>query len=445
MSRRRTGAQQVDMMSRTRWWLVIIVLSAPANVAWGQDTGPVREGVNVGRFILRPSLTIEQAYDSNVLFRSMDLPGEQIVSSGTVLIRPRLVGELPLGRTLFRVTYAPQYRDYTSDQFQQSERISHFFDLEGIIRMGPSLTLVATDHVVRATVELEQVDEGGELVFGLVPFKVHEPQMEVRLALGARHGLSFFGDASTVSFGEGAETVFFDYKRHGLEARYNYSISVPTTLYVFARTETTNQHREQSVLGDVDLSTRSTGLGLRRVVNQAVAASLNIGYEALQFEGTSGNDFAGPYIEGTATWRTSDTTRYEGGLTRRAYQSFFVNNNYYVVNQLRVRRTQQIGRSVFWDIGLQAQASQYADRININVNPDFYGPLLPSQGRVRRDRVLRLDLGVGVQLHPRLRVFLGYNEQGRRSNLDQELGGELIDPFHYRDRRFLLRLEMGWL
>jgi hypothetical protein len=97
------------------------------------------------------------------------------------------------------------------------------------------------------------------------------------------------------------------------------------------------------------------------------------------------------------------------------------------------------------DNGLQAQANSYADRIDINVNPDFYGYLLPSQRRVRRDRALRLDLGVGVQLHPRLRVFLGYNEQGRRSNIDAESDGDLIDPFHYRNRRFLVRFEMGWL
>jgi hypothetical protein len=307
---------------------MVLWLLASASVVWGQDAGTVREGLNVGRFILRPSLTIEQAYDSNVLFRSMDLPSDRIVRSGSVLVRPRLVGELPLGRTLFRVAYAPQYRDYTSDQFQQSDRISHFIDLEAILKIGPSLTLVAVDHLVRATVELEQVDAGGELVFGLVPFKVHEPQVEARLALGSRHGLSFFGDASTVSFGEQAESVFFGYKRHGLEARYNYKISVPTTLYAFARTETTDQHREQVVFGNVDLSTHSTGVGLRRVVNEAVTASLNAGYETLHFEGTSGNDFAGPFIDGNATWISSDTTRYEGALTRRAYQSLIVKKNY---------------------------------------------------------------------------------------------------------------------
>ena len=90
----------------------------------------------VGRFLFYPTIVLENAQDDNVFYQSRDLPNE-IVYSGLWTFSPRLSFELPTGENSFRFTYAPTYRDYTSDQFQQVENWSHFADLDASLHDDP--------------------------------------------------------------------------------------------------------------------------------------------------------------------------------------------------------------------------------------------------------------------------------------------------------------------
>jgi len=107
----------------------LLLLPGLAAPAVAQILPPRRQGLPSGPFLLFPSVSFEASHDSNVLYRSSDL-SEGVVGSDIVFIRPRIMVELPIGRNRLRWAYSPQYRDYSSDQFQQSKRISHFFDFE---------------------------------------------------------------------------------------------------------------------------------------------------------------------------------------------------------------------------------------------------------------------------------------------------------------------------
>ena len=69
----------------------------------------------------------------------------------------------------------------------------------------------------------------------------------------------------------------------------------------------------------------------------------------------------------------------------------------------------------------------------------------PQSGPRRRDRLIRLELGVGHQFLRTLRGYIGATSENRRSNLEQTILGEEVAPFHIRVNRLLFRLEAGWM
>lgn len=449
------------------------------SAARGQVFRTVGEGLNAGHFVLYPSIALEYTHDGNVFYRSEDTPGESITRSGIYVLRPRLLVDLPIGSGRVRWVYSPVYRDYTNRSFRQTKRFSHFLDFEAT-RSGPVLSVRAADHLVLGTIELQEVDRGGEAVFGLVPFTTHSPELEVTLKAGARNGLSLLPRYSAVRFMERGAAAFFSYRRKEIEARFNHALSEPTLLYGYYTFDRTDQEREQIFFGDVSLDARTIGVGLRRTLNQEVATSIAAGYKSIRFRGGSKSDFAGPVLDGHATWQLSDAALLDVSVGRQAYQSFFVNNNYYIDVEARIRLMHQLGYSAYWDASVGYLNNAYADPLDISVTPatppgldcnptldppncdpnsdpncklicvpngkiDAFESLAPSVGRRRHDRVYRLQVGAGWQLARTLRVFIGYNGERRLSNIEQSAPGGVFDPFDYSVNRVFFRIEAGWL
>jgi len=213
-------------------------------------------------------------------------------------------------------------------------------------------------------------------------------------------------------------------------------------------------------------------VGLRRTLNEQVVTSITAGYKSIEFRGGSDSDFKGPVLDAHTAWKLDDATLFEVSLGRQAYQSFFVNNNYYVDQEARVRLMRQLGHSLFVDATLNWLNNVYADPLDISVTaatpPNFdcntttvdsngdvvcvgdgridsYESLAPSVGRRRRDRVYRLQVGAGWQVSRTLRFFIGYNGERRSSNLEQTSSSGVFDPFDYSVNRVFFRIEAGWL
>ena len=429
------------------------------------------EGISAGHFVLYPSVTFEYTDDDNIFYRSEETPASSVIGSGIFVMRPRLMVDLPIGTGKVRWAYSPVYRKYQSDSFRQSNRLSHFFDLEAS-RSGPVLSVRATDRLVRGTLELQEVDQGGEVVFGVTPFTTHSPELEFTVKAGARSGLSLLPRYSTVRFDEQGQAAFFNYRRKEIEGRFNHAISEPTQLYAYYAIDRTDQEREQIIFGDVSLEAKTFGVGLRRTVNKEVVTSVSAGYKSIHFRGGSGSDFAGPVLDANTTWQVGDATQISLTAGRQAYQSFFVNNNYYIDTEANLRLLQQIGQKTFLEVQVGQQNNAYADFLDISVTPDTapgldcnsttpdpmgnpvcvgdgridsYEAFAPSVGRRRRDQVGRVVFGIGWQPVRSLRLFIGYNGERRRSNIEQLSSGQVFDPFDYSVNRIVFRIEAGWL
>jgi hypothetical protein len=446
---------------------MVLFLALGRQPGFAQGADPARafrttaEGISAGRFLLYPSITLDSGYNDNVFYQSEEAPGGEVVSSGELLVTPRIMVDLPLSRSRARFAYALQYRDYSTDEFPQSERLSHFFDLEAWLSAGDALTLFLRDHYVRGTQEVQQFDPGGELRLGLVPFALSEPSAEIRLTLGGRHHVSLLPRVSRLTFDDRDQADFYDYERRGLTGRYSYQIDAATSLYGSYFRDRTDQDRETAYFGDIAVDSRYAGAGLQRSFGGYVVSSVSAGYETQDYEGGSGRDYSGPVFDVNLAWTASDVYRFELAASRKPYQSFFVNNNYYLSRSLRLRVARQIGRNAFYLVGVGLQRNPYADLVDARVTPetptdpdpdvngdgfiDIYEFYLPSQGVLRKDRALTIEFGAGIRITPTLRLSLGYNHESRDSNIQGDDDGVIYEPFDFSVDRVFLRIEAGIL
>src|SRR5207245_10052664 len=133
------------------------------------------------------------------------------------------------------------------------------------------------------------------------PFFVHEPSLALTAALGARKGMTRIPRYSSVSFDNPGQAAFYGYSRATLEGRYNYQLGPSSTAYAFYAFDRTHQDRQVSTLGNVNVGSRTIGLGLVQTLNQAIVTSLSAGYETMEFERTVRRNFTGTVLEDRAT------------------------------------------------------------------------------------------------------------------------------------------------
>lgn len=412
---------------RAAWRRLGIVLFGGVLLLHGRpaaaQTLPTVEGLKAGHFVLYPSLALEYTRDDNVFYAPAEGPSDEIVDSGIYVVRPRLLAHLPLGSGRVLWSYSPVLRSYTNVRVEQSEKFSHFSDLEVSVRPGSKMSITARDHLVRGTVELREVDPGGEVTFGLVPFTVHEPEINVTLDLAARQAFSVIPRYSALRFEDEQQSGLFNYRRKGAEGRYSLNVSPTIALYGYVNQDWTDQHREETALAHVEITSRAAGIGLRRTINQAVVTTFSCGYQSMDFTGGSDTNFAGAILDATATWIMTDTTRFEIQARRQPYQSFVGSNNFYLNNYGGIRVSQQVGRSLYVVLGGSYQSNLYPEKDT-------------SLGTRRRDKDRKVELGVGYAFNPALRVFVGYTSN-RRDYKDISAD--------YEVNRLTFRLEMGWL
>jgi len=422
-----------------------------------QNTNP---GIAAGRFVLYPAISFNYAYDDNLFYQSENIPGLQLTSTGRVEIVPRILVDLPLSRSRLRFQYAPLYRDYMSQDVTQVNKWSHFFDFEGSSVIHDVFTIALRDHYVEGTQEVQEFDPGGEIRFSLIPFTLQEPSLEMSLDLGARHRISFIPRRYELNFDDSFGPVFYDYTRTGYEGRYTYKLSPETQMYAYSVSDYGQQDRSQNFYGNVDVDMRTTGVGLQRLTGGIITTGGSVGWEQQDFKGGGGGDYQGLAADINLGWNATDVTHFNLTFRRSAYQSYFVNNNFYVNLEGRLRMIRQVGQSAFWQVGLGVQQNDYGDPVDVRMTAnnvpsddadrdgyiDAFEGFLPSQGVVRKDRAAFADLSAGWRLRPTMRFLVGYNYQRRDSNMVQDLGpAGFIETFDYSASRVYFTLEMGIL
>ena len=200
--------------------------------------------------------------------------------------------------------------------------------------------------------------------------------------------------------------------------------------------------------------TEVAGIGFSRSVNDNVVTSFSAGYTNVEIEGGAGSDFNGMSYEVVGNWRLTDQMQLNVTGDRRPFQSFFLNNNYYINHSLSARLIHQIGSRTYWQATLRYQINDYPEAVDTG---DVLGDRwLPSEGVKRHDDSGEAEIGVSYRFSSSMRMFLGYNYRARRSNIlacleDPSLGdsgaceGTIISPFDFTEDRIVFRVEAGWL
>lgn len=435
--------------------LVFTVLMAVAwPVSYAQVQLPRQGGIPVGKFLFYPSLDLELGHTSNVLYASEDLEN---IPSGVVVARANLMMDMPLGANDIRWSYSPQFKDYTSDRFVSGNLISHFFDFESRFQVGRSFSIGIADRYVRGVTELQEVDPGNELIFGLTPFRLHAPVLDLEFLFGARQRLTVSPAYKTSRFEDPVQALFLDYNTKALNLRYGFRISPPSEFFFFYAREETQQARTTIFYDETLLLTDAAGVGFTRSVNDNVVTSFSTAYTEVAVEGDVVSKFNGLSFEATGNWRLTDGMQVEVSGLRRPFQSFFLNNAFYVNNALSARLIQQIGARTYWRVEGRYQVNDYAEGVDGSLTGD--DSWVPSEGVKRHDIQYGMEIGVSYRFTSSLRTFIGYEYRARNSNMRRcaespDLGqdpndgiceGEIYAPYSFNNRRIIFRLETGWL
>jgi len=433
--------------SRRHQYVVYLVLAAcfmviQGTYAYGQIRLPRKGGIPVGKFMFYPSTVFDLGHTSNVLYSSDPIP------SGIVVARVNLIMDMPLGPHHIRWSYSPQYKDYTTDRFVNDDPFSHFFDFEGRFQAGRSFSLGFTYRYVQGVTELQEVDPGNELVFGLTPFTLNEPRLDMEFRFGARQRLTVSPRYTKSRFADPVQAFNLDYETQAVDARYGFQVTRPSEFYFLYTREDTTQARTTLFFSEATLVTEAAGIGFRRSVNDNVVTSFSTAYTSVDVLGRD-SDFAGLSFEAEGNWNLTDLMQVNVRGQRRPFQSFFLNNGFYVNNLLSARLIHQIGSRTYWQLFASYQINDYPEETA--APGDVW---LPSLGVNRRDKTVGVELGVSYRFSSSMRAFIGYNYRQRESNMrqceetntiDNVCEGEVIAPFNFTDDRIILRLEAGWL
>lgn len=431
----------------------LLGLIALGGVAHAQTTGVARlssqtPGLAWGPAIVRPTLTFNYGYDSNIFYASNDLDVEEPLASREAQIQPGLRFDLPFGESYLQGSYSAMYRNYATDEYTPTSQWSHFFELDGHIRAGARAYVNLRDRFVRGSSELREVDPGGELTFGDLPFRTHTPTVEAGVDFGARQGASVVWNYSSSQYSETEGFAFAGYRGHGFQARYNYRMRPEASGYLYLGSDTMSQDRTE---GAIDYTGKSAGLGYTQTIGRTVTTQFSAGYQTIDATGSVDSTYHGPTMSGSASWTVGDATRLNLGFRRVPYQSFYLNNAYYLNRGFNLEVLHQVSLSGYWRVVAGLDQNAYSDDLDLTGLESFYcrddgnGLVCPSAGIKRRDKAWRAEVGFGANLSRVARWYLGYNWESRTSNIEAADTDGFGDPFAYDTNHFFFRIEVGWL
>jgi hypothetical protein len=375
--------------------------------AEGGSAQPVPLGFALGPVILAPSLTTSYAYDSNVFQRSDAFAPS---TDQVLTVQPAAILTVPFSNSAFRLGDTLRWVDYKNTA-QVAGKTSNeaFADLN--LRFATLDTLALSARRIAGVAETLAFDPGREVVFNGQFYRFHTETASIAREISGARGYRVALSRSVLRFDRSGGVAFFDYSGFDGEVSYLQSLS-PNTRLAFGYLGSRYDHFDvgpgadphavfRTENGDVIYGQIEGRLGPRQPYRA------RLGWERLAFEGSAANDFSG--LIGQA-----DFSLIVGGGTiltltshRQPYRSFFLDNNFYVFDQIgeRVDRTFPTGSSIGGSL-LFARNS--------------YGEPVPtgSAGEVtrRRDRTYSLEVYANLALRERFAFRLSIRENRRVSD-----------------------------
>lgn len=297
--------------------LVLVAAFAFAQESMIEETPgeTVKEGITFGKMVFAPSVEFMYENKDNIFLTESDE-----VSDDIYVIRPKLLLELPKENSYLRFAWVPQYRDYSD--YELNENWTHFLDVEGSFKTSGGLELTFADHFIKdATLEVSELDSGQELVFNDAPFDKNTAMVDMKYFVSDTTGFGVYADMEDVSFSDSySNTPWYDWSSE------TFGLTFQRYMNPLLRMAAGVEYRSFSpdnTFNYREFSGYNYFVQFYGDFTPTVNASIKVGYEDLDFEGT-GEDYADWSADARVAWNFADAHNITFGMTRQAHASNYM-------------------------------------------------------------------------------------------------------------------------
>lgn len=371
----------------------------------------VKEGIILGKFIFSPSLEFIYENKDNVFLTSSNEIDDQIY-----LMRPKLVLELPKEDSYLKFSWVPQYRDF--QDIELKENWTHFFNVEGRIKTPGGLELTAGDkYIMKGTLEVNEIDAGEELVFGLLPFDKNNLYFDMKYFMDSTNGFGLNADYSDISFDDpemGFEKVWYDYKSTTYGATYQRYMNPLLRMAAgvnFIKYDPENIAPFRKYDG-MDYYVKFYG-----DFTPTVNASVKLGYEDLDFDGAK--DYKDWNVNAQIVWNFTKNRNFVVSVLRQGFPSNYGFAGSYTHNSINFA-------------------------YNFNITEKFFSSFSAGLGKNDYNNVARVDdwwegrANFGYHFNPLMSLRFNYIYQNRDSNQ------ECFQGCDYKANTYLINFVIGY-
>ena len=371
------------------------------------------DGIIIGRWFVSPYLFQGMERNGNV-FRTCDdaelcdEPQKDWVRRTTVDVGARL----PFRNSSLDLEYTGDRYDYRENDFGRNW--THDGRAHLLFRLSSGDQVSFSERYSSGFTDVRTIDEGGELTFLGVPYRLNRADVEVSRASPGQQGYSIRVARVDLNWepGEDQSVPFFDYR--GFDTRYEFRQPMTGNrwLVVYHDRRLFNQYRARSSVDwslGVPFRKEDSGsyqVGLRGETGGGHTYYLSLGWGTFEYTGreASPGTFSGLVGQFQLSAWLGTRTEMTVEARRRALPSSFP--TYYVLNEFRVSADRQWLQ--YSKAGFEAVYSQndYADPI----------PGTSCTGDRRRDRRWEAEAFVDWLFHRYAGLRVSAKRAGRNSN-----------------------------
>jgi len=416
--------------------------------------------IEMGKILFYPSVNFSYAHEDNVERANADDPLRPVIASSVQDILPMLRFEAPFRRSFTTLAYSAKFRDYGAGELKNASGTSHYLDFTQQYQLTPSLRLNLQDNFLRGITELRELDPGGELRFGVQPFRSNNAHAALSLEMGPIQSVEVAGSLSATRFDEtGQSGLIPNFRSEGLLARYSVAIGPSNRLFLAADWQSASQGRRVVDIEPTDYRTHSVGLGLRRSAETGLTSELRVSYATIDFPEEGEEPFQGITAEGDLGIKLGATTHVALKLRRGPRPSFFNASSFYLNEMVEIGYSQEIGQRLRMLLRVSGQDNSYPEPVRVRVgspdeevydqNPrdgvlDLYRYLVPSEGTRRRDHIRMGTVRFVYHVGRAMDLQLEYRRDRTRSNILAENEGAEYKIFNYDYESLTTSLIVGW-
>jgi hypothetical protein len=385
--------------------------SAPAPGAGSEDRAP-QDGVQLGPVLLQPAL--------EAVFVSADstFVSPEPVRDDYFELRPKIAALAGLRAGTLSADYEARWRRASS--FDNVRDTTHLVNAGLEVPVGPRLTLRASDHFARGTLETREVDPGGEYFFGLGPFRRNRVGLQGRLQTSGRLRAEMASFWEDIQVDDSAN--FFDYGRRTLEGRVAYELGPRLTAALALSRERIPPPIERPL---VDTTARALAVELFGDLGPLTTGTATLGLrdQDTPLAGEGGRAFRGLVLAARVRRELGPEATLELAGSRASFPSAFEDDAFYLSSAASA------------ELALPAPAALVV-RLATGYHWNDYRTLAAERPEPRRDRIWEGSIGLARPLTRRAWVRADYRRERRNSNLDS---------FEVTTQAFTLQVGLGFL